>query len=160
MTKNKKLILLFLTIIMIVASITFRITIKEKNRVRSFERFQDEAKEVSLQFDRDLLNSNSSYEFLNDYNLGANGSLVVVDSKAVVLFHPIEDLVGENVPIPEITEMVEASLNQQNKDEKDLFFTYVFNDSEKMVYLHNVNDQEILLIVALIDSYESMLSRE
>jgi len=153
MTKNKKIILLFLTIILIVVSIAFRITIKEINRARSFERFQDEAKEVSLQFDRDLLSSNSNYEFLNDYNIGADGSVVVVDSKSVVLFHRVDELVGEKVPIPEVTKMLEESLNQPAKDKKDIFFTYVFNDSEKMAYLHNTNDQEILLIIVLIDSY-------
>ena len=153
MTKNKKIILLFLTIILIVVSIAFRITIKEINRARSFERFKDEAKEVSLQFDRDLLSSNSNYEFLNDYNIGADGSVVVVDSKSVVLFHRVDELVGEKVPIPEVTKMLEESLNQPAKDKKDIFFTYVFNDSEKMAYLHNTNDQEILLIIVLIDSY-------
>jgi len=134
--------------------IIFRFTINEKIRENSIEQFQIRAREISMQFDNDLLDSDDNYDYVADYTSGTGEYAYVVDSTSTLLYHPMQEFIGMKSPIPEINEKVEQSINQPSDSKEDLFFTYEFNGDEKMLFLHNGNNQVILLIIAPIDGYE------
>jgi hypothetical protein len=68
----------------------------------------------------------------------------------IILAHPNDELIGLELPILVLEEKVEESMNQTGNKE-DIFVSYTYDGIEHMAYIHNWNNDVILLILDRIN---------
>jgi len=143
---SKKTILIILSLILIVVSIVY-IGVKTKDDFKQgiIDQFKEDSLSASMQFDDEMANGKDNYDFVSQYIIGASGYAVAVDKDMMILAHPNSELVGIIMPILVIEEKVKESLNRN--DGEDLFVLYAYDGVEHMAYIHNLNNEVILLIL-------------
>ncbi len=153
MVKTKNKILIFSLIIILIIIVIFSIGVRDRKIDENIEQFRNAALLLSKQFDDDVLLSDVNFDFISEYSIPFEGAAVVVDSNMVTLYHLNSELIGMVVPITNIQEKIKESLSIKSDDEKDIFFTYEFNGSEKIAYLHNHNNRLMFIVITSEENY-------
>lgn len=142
---SKKTVLIILSLILVVVSIVY-LGVKSKDEFKQgiIDQFKADALSASMQFDDELANGKENYDFVSQYIIGSSGYAVLVDAEMLILAHPNTDLIGITMPILVIEEKVKESLHTNGED---LFVLYVYDGVEHMAYIHNLNNEVILIIL-------------
>lgn len=153
MVKTKNKILIFSLVIILIIIVIFSIGVRDRKIDENIEQFRNAALLLSKQFDNDVLLSDVNFDFISEYSIPFEGAAVVVDSNMVTLYHLNSEFIGMVVPITNIQEKIKESLSIKSDDEKDIFFTYEFNGSEKIAYLHNHNNRLMFIVITSEENY-------
>ena len=143
---SKKTVLIILSLILIVVSIVY-MGVKSKDEFKQgiIDQFKADALSASMQFDDELANGKENYDFVSQYIIGTSGYAVLLDAEMLIIAHPNTELIGITMPILVIEEKVKESLS--TNDGEDLFVLYVYDGVEHMAYIHNLNNEVILIIL-------------
>ncbi len=140
----KKIFVLVLLIIVVIAGICYANRLKE---TKSIENFKLESNAIALKYEAVITDNPSSYEFVNDYIVGKAAYAFVLDEEYNLIMHPIEGLLGKSM-FGLISSELDDTLNALSLESSEAFIRYKWQNKEKMIFFHKASNGTILGISA------------
>ena len=92
-------------------------------------------------------------EYIKKYTIGTTGYIMLTDSEGIILSHPTEKLIGTEVPVKEVVDLI-----KKVKSGESLTIEYSYEDEDKLGVATRLNDIPLAIVGTIPESDIFMLS--
>jgi len=101
--------------------------------------FQEIAVESRDLYKQDLEN----YKLIEEMKIGNTGYAFILDSELKFLYHPLDELIGEVMPLPIVSE----SIDEIKASDDGVVKAYIFDKREKLIYMYQLENDTMFIVI-------------
>lgn len=148
MSKTMKTLLIWGVLLLIILSLFIVLMINDKKaEAEGLEKFNIEADQFSVELEA-VIGTDAFKTTIETYGTGSNYAMLL-NADYEVQYHPNEEFVGMSFPLLGVVGMEDA-LDALSEKESTTF-RYVFNKSDKVLYMYKTSEGTFLLIARDVD---------